>query len=101
MNEKNTNESNKSTSDDLVLAIRNNLYEGAFDNELLQLVNKYEQGYIKESDLTSEEEKKLIDYYTKRNKELDLEISRNKATINKLFEKLEKAYIEAAKLENK
>ena len=61
-------------------------------NDIGDLVNMYEAKELREMEMTAEERAQLIEYYEKKNADLDREILRERAIWKSKVKQLEKAY---------
>lgn len=59
------------------------------NDDILRLQEKYENGIIKEKDISEEDKKKLIELYQKQNEELEKELNRYKVDIRSMLDSME------------
>lgn len=59
------------------------------NDDILRLQEKYENGLIKEKDISEEDKKKLIELYQKQNEELEKELNRYKVDIRSMLDSME------------
>ena len=59
------------------------------NDDILRLQEKYENGLIKENDISEEDKKKLIELYQKQNEELEKELNKYKVDIRSMLDSME------------
>lgn len=59
------------------------------NDDILRLQEKYENGLIKEKDISEEDKKKLIELYQKQNEELEKELNKYKVDIRSMLDSME------------
>lgn len=59
------------------------------NDDVLRLQEKYENGLIKEKDISEEDKKKLIELYQKQNEELEKELNKYKVDIRSMLDTME------------
>lgn len=59
------------------------------NDDILRLQEKYENGIIKEKDISEEDKKKLIELYQKQNEELEKELNKYKVDIRSMLDSME------------
>lgn len=59
------------------------------NDDILRLQEKYENGLIKEKDISEEDKKKLIELYQKQNEELEKELNKYKVDIRNMLDSME------------
>lgn len=58
------------------------------NDDILRLQEKYENGLIKEKDISEEDKKKLIELYQKQNEELEKELNKYKVDIRSMLDSM-------------
>lgn len=58
------------------------------NEDILRLQEKYENGLIKEKDISEEDKKKLIELYQKQNEELEKELNKYKVDIRSMLDSM-------------
>ena len=58
------------------------------NDDILRLQEKYENGLIKENDISEEDKKKLIELYQKQNEELEKELNKYKVDIRSMLDSM-------------
>jgi len=94
---KNTNSKEETFVENVVEENKNLVVEDKIENivavsDIDDLVSMYEAEELREIDMTAEERAQLIEYYEKKNEELDREILRERAIWKSKVKQLEKAY---------